>query len=799
MFSNTAHTNAMGQNESRETVRARNNALHRAPGQAVASKGKLPRRSGGLSLVTSGHRRLGRNVLAGANTYDLPSDDGSAPSRRQAATTAQFSPLKRPIQQQPREEREIQAALDRQLDLDWEHQSEKVVEDIESRREGSKARLSGEEAALHQASESGVSGMQSNADEEKPEMLMNALNEPVPEPSRQSAAKKKRGRPRKSRPDVGEQEQASEQPRRRGRPPVTERVADQPRRKRGRPSNAEREAEARRAAAHEAEEELIIHSVLAGMTDELSPNSPPQVAQASTAPNRRFQRSSQTTAVEPVTVPSASNIRPRQPSNENVARNGLDSRHRVSASNYGASLFVQDHDEDRPDIVRPSELGYINSVQDNGQTLAANEQFAGEEYGGSREATEDSGSEGDAEDDDEDENVDETEFQIEPMANDRHRLYGYWHKIREVMHEVAKHRGSTIRIKDAEFKEVVQACRDATTTVGALSADESLNVLDQAVAQCRDAITRARSICGNGEALVDSRETRKRGFHIFKHLLPTLARLLRAAIKAFERVDKVDVDTEQIPLGHLSKIIELLYAVVQCGESAHRSYQALAKPIKQDVHRGINVNLRELHSSLAAKYTTEFRRWEGQLNEELGREISAREEERERQVQWRKLELHNQDKWKRMNKARFDVSKNSGDIKKQHHLRSCGMQLVQTDADGQPYLPTTLRGRRGMWTEHESTTLETSLRNNVDTPAPLASMVFEKIIAEECKFRRPLANKNVLEIVIEANEIKDFWINWRRDTGTPVDEWVQKIPRWMDPPRAQSDNGSSAENAIEIE
>lgn len=404
------------------------------------------------------------------------------------------------------------------------------------------------------------------------------------------------------------------------------------------------------------------------------------------------------------------------------------------------------------------------------------------------------------EDEDEDEHLDETEIQLEPTANDRHRLYGHWHKIREVIQEVAKHEGSTVRIKDAQFKEVVQACKDATTAVGALSADASPNVLDRTVSQCRDAITRARSVCGSGETLVDSRETRERGFHIFKHLLPTLARLLRAAIKAFERADEVDVEADQIPLGHLYKIIELLSAVVQCGESAYRSYQALSRPITQDVHNGITVHLRELHSSLTAKYTIEFRRQEEQqLNEELEREVSAREEERERQLQWRKLELHNQDKWKRMNKARFDVSKNSGDIKKQHHLRSCGMQLVQTDADGQPYLPTTLRGRRGIWTEHESTTLETSLRNHVDTPAPLESMVFEKIIAEECKFRRPLANKNVLEIVIEANEIKDFWINWRRDTGAPVDEWVQKIPRWMDPPRPAHDNAVSAEDAIEIE
>jgi hypothetical protein len=790
MFNNTARGNAMGQNESRETVRARNNALHRAPGQAVAHKaGKLPRRSGGLSHVVSGQRRLGRNVLADANTYDVPSDDEPAPSRRQAASTAQFSPLKRQVQQQSREERrrqeerERQEALDRQLNLNWEIGGGRLVEDIESWRESFRAALSGEHPAVQEVAESGASDIQSTPGAEEPGIFTNALSEPVPEPPQQKDPKRKPGRPRRSRPDDEEGEQAIEPPRR----------------KRGRPSNAEREAKARRMAAQEeVVEEPTIHAGPPGMTDELSPTSPPQIARIATSQNWQLRRSIQTTTTRSSTVPLTSSSRPRQTSADQVVpQSGSDSRLPVTTDEEDEPLFVENVDVEQPDLVRPEELGDLDDEEDIDQTFVADEQPADGEIIEGRESTDDQGSEDDDEEDG-DEHMDETEIQLEPMANDRHRLYEHWHKIREVMREVAKHRGSTVRIEDEEFKEVLQACRDATTSVSDLTADANPDLLDQTVVQCRDAIARARSICGNGEVLADSREIKERGPHIFKHLLPTLAKLLRAAIKAFERVDRVDVETDQIPLGHLSQVIELLSAVVQCGESAHKSYQALSRPIKQDVHRGITMHLRELHSSLTARYTTEIRcREEQQLNEELEREILAREEQRERRVQWRKLELHNQDKWKRMNKARFDVSKNSGDIKKQHHLRSCGMQLVQTDADGQPYLPTTLRGRRGIWTEHESTTLETSLRNNVDTAAPLRSMVFEKIIAEECLFRRPLADKNVLEIVLEANEIKDFWINWSRDTGVAVDEWVQKIPRWIDPPRP--DNGSSAEGAIEIE
>jgi hypothetical protein len=672
--------------------------------------------------------------------------------------------------------------------LNWEIGAGRLAEDIESWRQNFTAALSGEHPAVQEVAESVASDIQSAVGAGEPEILINALSEPVAEPPQQNDLRKKRGRPRKSRPDDEEREQASEPP----RP------------KRGRPSNAEREAKVRRLAAQEeAVEEPTIHAGPPGMTDELSPTSPPQVARIATSQNRQLQRSTQRTPARSNNVPLTTSSRPRQTSADQVApQRGSDSRQPVTADEEDESLFVENVDIEQPHLVRPEELGGLDDGEDIDQNFGADEQPAGREIVEGRESTDDEGSEDDDEEEDEDEHMDETEIQLEPMANDRHRLYEHWHKIREVMREVAKHRGSTVRIRDEEFQEVLQACKDATTSVSDLAANANPDLLDQTVVQCRDAIARARSICGNGEVLADSREIRKRGFHVFKHLLPTLAKLLRAAIKAFERVDQVDVETDQIPLGHLSQVIELLSAVVQCGESAHKSYQALSKPIKQDVHRGITMHLRELLSSLTASYTTEIRRREEQqLNEELEREITAREEQRERQVQWRKLELHNQEKWKCMNKVRFDVSKNSGDVKKHLHLRSCGMQLVQTDADGQPYLPTTLRGRRGIWTEHESTTLETSLRNNFDTPEPLRSMVFEKIISEECVFRRPLANKNVLEIVLEANEIKDFWINWSRDTGVAVDEWVQKIPRWMDPPMAAAvhDNGSSAEDAIEIE
>lgn len=829
MLTNSAQIGVMGQNESREALQARSVAIRRAGKQAVKPRpGKLPRRSEPRSRVVTGtgQRRLGTNVLADANTYDVPSDDEPAPIRRRAATTTNFSPLKRQVQeQQSREERRRQEERDRQAALDWQLEIDRTAEEI--------AILEDENAAAAEVSESGVSGLQPDLDAD------NALDDFASEPPQQDQVpKKKRGRPSKPRHVDDEQEQASGHPRKkRGRPSNAEKAQpvqpnDVPGKKRGRPSNAQKKADLLQSAAQEVVEEPSNLGGPSGMTDELGdPISPLRPTQSTTAQKQQILRSSRPTVVRSSTMPQASDNRrqQRQTYDGQVLPQMMDGRsnaelqewrstqqrasvrsHALSSANGSKSrppgvtsdneggLFVGHSDPEQPDIVRPEELGDMNDGDYNNQAHAADEQQpAADEPSESGESTDHEESE---DDDGDDEPVDGTEMQVEPMANDRYRLYGQWHKVREVMREVARHKGSTVRIRDEEFKEILQACKDATGILRDTAAEVDADGLNQAIVQCQNAIARAKSICGNGQALADSKNTRKRGFHIFKHLLPNLARLLRAAMKAFERVNRVGVDTDQIPLDHTSRVLNLLFSVVECGKCANKSYEALSRPIKLDVHSRITIPLRELHSSLKSIYDAEFRRLENeQRDEELAREIEARDEERERQVQWRKLELHNQEKWKQMNKARLAVSLNSGNMRKQNHLRSCGMQLVQTDANGQPYLPTHLRGRRGEWSMVEIEALDKSLRRHVDTPAPLSSMVFENLFAEQCPFRRPLTDKNVLEIVIKSNELKNYYERRSDESGIPVAEWVRNIPRWMDPPRSEHDNGNSEEDAIEIE
>jgi hypothetical protein len=812
---NTANIGAMGQNESREDLRSRNAAIRHAGTQAVIPRsgtGKLPRRSGLGSQVVTGQRRLGNNVLANARTYDVPSDEDSRPRKKQVTNKSAFSPLKRQTKQ-PQREVETWRASQEQIALDLQLAGDEAEEITENRREESNADLTHD----------------NDAGEDDADMDAGNAESAVEHIQRTEAPKKKRGRPSKPRelvrqdptPQVpvelvAEPVQQDSVPKRKvGRPskrkehdrqnplphaavePINEPVQQShaPKRNRGRPSKAAVEEAEVDAVQPTAPDAFPVQSSPVRPTRSVArsvrPANHQEATESAVAGSLRLERPSRTRAPQSSTAPPASRRQPRQPPAEPAVLNTAEPAEQAYVEN--AAVEVEE-----AEVIRPDELEGLNDPDYNDQADGVDGEPDDDVDG----TDEEEGSGDDDEDDDAggDEHMDETEIQLEPAAADRHRLYGYWHKIRDVMREVAKHRGNTVRIKDDEFKEILQSCKDATNNVRTLAGDVSPDELNRIVQECREVLVRARILCGDGEPFENSRENRKRGFHVFKHLLPALAKLLRAAVKAFERVDVEGAETEQISLDHLHIVLGLLFAVVDLGENAHRGYLRLSKPIKQDVHNGITIPLCELHSDLSRRYQALFRDQERRLrDEEIAREFAAMEEEREQQAQRRQLELRNQDKWKRMNQARQNISFNSGNVKKMNHLRSCPMGLVHTDADGQPFLPDELRDKRGDWSMREIEALQKGLQKHVDTPAPLRSRVFENIIAEHCPFRKELTNKNLLEIVIKANEMKNFFIQRSRERGTDVEEWVRKIPRWMDPPRPAPAGGNSAQDVIELD
>jgi hypothetical protein len=47
--------------------------------------------------------------------------------------------------------------------------------------------------------------------------------------------------------------------------------------------------------------------------------------------------------------------------------------------------------------------------------------------------------------------------------------------------------------------------------------------------------------------------------------------------------------------------------------------------------------------------------------------------------------------------------------------------------------------------------------------------------------------------------MKNFFIQRSQERGIEVEEWVRKIPRWMDPPRSAPAGGSPAQDVIELD
>lgn len=838
----TIDPRAMGQAESLETQKQRSQAVREASRQAIRP-GKLPRLSGHSPYSSNGPRRLHTNPLAHAKPYDVPSDDeNTAPRRaRQPVEEQPFSPRKRNVIQHLRtleDEDSIQRKLDGQFDFGDDagahdendtgsgsrpRESPIAAQDILSDAVGSENdahhrdcfpdRLVHETEHAHN-SEDAVPGADSPAPDQESEGIdleayasnLGQHEESVSEQEQQSSGnKRKRGRPAKAQ--VNDQGQSSAHPESDGTN----------RRKPGRPPNSAK-------WLHGIPTESATPHAL--QTSRKAPGRPPKRAavepsSAQSTPNRLTRqtikrngdgtrRSTRLAGEQPV-VRRSDNTTTRQPERRPKQ---LSMRSHAATNGHAPSSSTRlranpDHEtssHDRSDVAQPhvehpvaDDLDYAEQPQHIDENAAG----ADEDSTGEVVDVEDCEDDEDADDDDPEydndpESSGEVEEQPELSTHDRNRLFGHWGKVRTMMQEVAKHKGSTVRIKDDAFKKAIADCKEARSRVRATTANTSADELVQTVTECQNIIGQAREICGSGTSPVDHRN-KKRGFHIFKHLVPALARLFKAVLLAFERVDIEAAGMQQISLDHLRVILDLMRAITECEESAYHEYQSLAKPIKRDFHTNISIPLRDLHSSLEKEhrklFSAEQRR---QANEEIAREFAEMEEERVRRAQRRHLETRNRDEWKRLNNARIKISINTFLLSKMNHLRSCPMTLVETADDGRPFLPDFLRPRAGVWTREERRALVSSLARHADTPDPLKSRVFDNVMEEQCRYGRSLADKNLLEIIIKSNEIMGDKAERCAANGIAVDAWVETIPNWMEVVR-YGRVGASAEHPIEFE
>jgi len=754
--SRSSHQGTMGQGESREAVMERNAALRRAGQQAREPRGKLPRLSGGPSYAPSSRRKLPGNKLASANTFDLLSDD----ENEGLPNKVRLTPIQRAAQQRPNPwyKSPAQTLIDQQLGLPVDEEEEGEEQDeVESQIQEEEE----DESVVEQAQIDEQLGFPPNEEEEGAEQdevksQIHEDDEPVAEQPQQSGSGKKRlGRPPKPIQSNGDGK------RKRGRPSKQK----QPEHKQSVPAptgaiqppdanvgNENEEPSTPTAAPRRKPERPTKAASAAGTVPvrrclDSNIHIDPRTTADIVGVNRRRSARVRGDNVRPTTEP-----RPTMPVASKATRQPAKDLSRAMTNNRGrqASASATNHNVEhqlaQPVVIDDDE--YDDQAHDTSEEP--------EENGESEE---------------------ENDSEAKP---DAHRLYGQWGRIQGIIREATKHRDEVASIPDDTFTSVLRECREVRRKVRATAIDISPDDLNKITSDCRNAVHRADAICGD-TSQVPNRDDR--GYHIFKFLIPALARLLKVVVEAFERVDIEGAGQSQISMRHLVTVINLVYATYNCGDKAKQACTNLDqdRPIKRAVHSGITIPLRDLHAALTEVHQRIHRAEKAREQVEyMAREIAARDEKREREKQERKQREKNQAKWNKMNKLRQEISKDIFDEEKFLHLRKWNNDIVGTAEDGRPFLPAHLRAKVSKFTMLELAYLQEGLEKYGDTPWPLESEVFEKLMVEHCRCGGALAERNLLEIVIKANDYRDYIVHSRRMKDEEPPEWVWLVPAWIE-------------------
>lgn len=779
--------NAMGQGESIESRQERSATIRAASQMATQSnskkRGTLPSYSARKPQTSSGQRRLAPNPLSRPNVYDVPSDDELPRRRRHTSSARPFSPLKRHARQTSRtlEEaaREDQRLADAQLGQyqQFMQQVEDIAEDncsagakIRARKESRRMRMSAEriETAQDDQAEAdqddtievrGSSAQPQDQITDNDVTLDHSANaegqdanvhQDRSKDEPQLVVKRKRGRPSKAA--TGDEK----------RPPTGEK------RKRGRPSkNAVKQAENARATE-------------SGSTA-LNANEEGELRRRSTrhAPKSSAESKGGNGDREEAPPPSK--------------------RQKQSSVRSQAALKSPDRTAEGQAVAgSQQEIHATELMDDDPQPANISSQHNEDEENVEEEEADEDGDDGEEEIDTvhgELPESDEDDAEAPSDETDQHRLYGHWARFRKIFTVAKKYNGAKVRTKNPGFKKLLEDCEMLTSSIRATASVVGAEELNQFVSRCTSILKRSRKICGHGDSQVDFSD-KKLGFHIFKHLIPALALLLYAIVRGFEVLDVETTDNQQISPEHLRTVLDIMVAIGDSEKSAHDGFLKLSERAnKRKIHEGIAIPLRAILDSLRRVHRTEIAERQARAaREEAVRDMDAQTREMERRARHRKLSDANHSHWNHLNLMRVRVA-NTFNRQKLLHLRSCPASLVETMEDGMPYLRDEAHVQQAQWTMPELAALQNCLKNfpDSDSVPPCQSKVFETIIDKACRPGGALADRNVLEIVITANEMKDNFISMRLERDEDIELWLERIPRWVGPRRV-----NSAEDAIEV-
>ncbi|KAK4901671.1 hypothetical protein LTR27_001443 [Elasticomyces elasticus] len=384
---------------------------------------------------------------------------------------------------------------------------------------------------------------------------------------------------------------------------------------------------------------------------------------------------------------------------------------------------------------------------------------------------------------------------------DRQRYYKQWHELRKVRLAIRnigvqhingeaqpQHR---IKLMDDKVKAAMSCCNDVILKM----------------IHGEDAATDLMAVANEVDALHDASNDEedfgnmRRVKNIYFHLFPQLVKMVWEMVRSYEALDRraePDALPTRLRLRQVKEVIKLIIDLGGGAKEYSRPSSELA--LVQPVDNGIVVPLKTIYRELTIAYQNLEQRAEARRQRQLEAERNALAAEQE----WREERQAEQirktrQRWEKLHTERlYAESTNIISREKRKHLLYESEPIPEYDRNGEPFermevfqprvgpSPAAVeRARSVVWDEDESQALADGLKHFIESDRKVRDVLVAVIrvccLAENKKTGVPLGllNRfNVTEIVTCAADLKAHFRDVQLKQTGLVEPWVEQIPDW---------------------
>ncbi|KAK5687844.1 hypothetical protein LTR17_026718 [Elasticomyces elasticus] len=384
---------------------------------------------------------------------------------------------------------------------------------------------------------------------------------------------------------------------------------------------------------------------------------------------------------------------------------------------------------------------------------------------------------------------------------DRQRYYKQWHELRKVRLAIRnigvqhingeaqpQHR---IKLMDDKVKAAMSCCNDVVLKM----------------IHGEDAATDLMAVANEVDALHDASNDEedfgnmRRVKNIYFHLFPQLVKMVWEMVRSYEALDRraePDALPTKLRLRQVKEVIKLIIDLGAGAKEYSRPSSELA--LVQPVDNGIVAPLKTIYRELTIAYQNLERRAEDKRQRQLEAERNAWAAEQERREERQAEQIRKtRHRWEKLHTERLYAESTNIISREKRKYLLCEIEPnLEYDQNGEPFervevfrprvgpSPAAVeRAHTVVWDEDEvqalADRLEHFIRKEPKVPDVLVAVIRDCCLACNKKENIPMGilNRfNVTEIVTCAADLKAYFRAVKPKQRGLVEDWVEQIPDW---------------------